>query len=123
MTRIAQIQTAIKDLSRFTNRASAPSPPRTGRGLGRGVEVVLIFASSCSQIRTTRQPARRSVRVTSRSRARLPDSFRRQNARLFLGLVARFGQPCQKQPSTKTASRAFGKTKSGLPKARNPGRV
>jgi hypothetical protein len=32
-----------------------------------------------------------------------------------LGRVPCFGQPCQKQPSTKTQSRAALKTKSGLP--------
>lgn len=75
-----------------------------------------VFASSCSQIRSTRQPSRRSVRVTRRSRALFAASFRRQNAALFRGFVACRGQPCQKQPSTKTATRWFGKTKSGLPK-------
>ena len=72
------------------------------------------FARSHSQIRNTCQPARRNVRVTTRSRALLADNFRRQNARLFAGLVACLGQPCQKQPSTKTASLNLEKTKSGL---------
>lgn len=71
--------------------------------------------SSCCQIRNTRQPCRRNVRLTIRSRSRLPSNFCRQNARLLAGCVAWSGQPCQKQPSTNTASRAFRKTKSGLP--------
>jgi len=70
---------------------------------------------SCSQILNTYQPARRNVRVTTASRARLPESFRRQNARLYFGFVACLGQPCQKHPSTNTASLSFRKTKSGLP--------
>jgi len=90
----------------------------------RGQTICSAFAIRCkagparrprahSQIRTTRHPARRSIRLTRKSRARFPASFRRQNARWFFGLVACRGHPCQKQPSTKTASRAFRKTKSG----------
>ncbi len=66
----------------------------------------------CSQIRRTRQPARRNAAFTSRSRLLFADNFRCQNSRLFLGLVACLGQPCQKHPSTKIASRACRKTKS-----------
>ena len=64
-------------------------------------------------MRNTRQPARRSTRVTSRSRARFAANFCRQNAALPFGCVACFGHPCQKHPSTKTASRSLGNTKSG----------
>jgi hypothetical protein len=42
-----------------------------------------------------------------------PASFFFQNARLFAGLVACLGQPCQKQPSTNSASRTCLNTKSG----------
>ena len=62
----------------------------------------------------TRQPARRSVRVTSASRFMFRENFCRQNARLLLGCVACLGQACQKQPSTKTARRTSLNTKSGL---------
>jgi len=55
------------------------------------------------------------MRDTSRSRSLFAASLRRQNAALVLGLVACLGQPCQKQPSTKTASLIAGKIKSGLP--------
>jgi hypothetical protein len=72
--------------------------------------------SSCSQMRRTRQSCLRSVRVTSRSRRLLASSLRFQNSALFTGVVERFGQQCQKQPSTKTASLSWEKTKSGLPK-------
>jgi len=74
------------------------------------------FASSCSQIRTTRHFFRRSSRFTNRSRALLAESFFFQNARLLTGILECLGQPCQKQPSTNTATRKTGKTKSGLPK-------
>jgi hypothetical protein len=46
----------------------------------------------------------------------------RQNAALFWGCVACLGQPCQKQPSTKTANFNRGKTKSGLPVSVDPRR-
>ena len=45
------------------------------------------FFNSCSQIRNTRQPARRSVRVTSKSRFRFAANFRRQNTALPRGHV------------------------------------
>lgn len=73
------------------------------------------FLNSCCQIRTTRHPFVRNVRVTNRSRFLLAASFFRQKAALFFGFVACFGQLCQKQPSTKTASLCRGKMKSGLP--------
>ena len=93
------------------------------------------LCSSCSQIRITLQPAQRNHFVTSRSRARLARSFRRQNslpvlcAGPFLGPCgvvtgmelfrnqrsggAWAGHPCQKHPSTNTATRWRGNTKSG----------
>src|ERR1017187_2738747 len=60
----------------------------------------------CSHMRRTRQPVRRMVQFTSRSRAWLRANFFFQNAALPLGLVPCLGQPCQKQPSTNTASRS-----------------
>jgi len=84
----------------------------------------------CSQILTTTQPARRRARLTNRSRALFAVSFRRQNARpvrrslgvgglsaieLFFSHLFVFvcrGQPCQKQPSTNTATRSLAKMKS-----------
>jgi hypothetical protein len=77
------------------------------------------FCNVHSQIRITRQPAARSVRVTRRSRRRLSYIFCCQEMALRFGL--RFlpqSWPCQKQPSTNTTSFAFGKTKSGLPGSR-----
>ena len=61
----------------------------------------------------TRHPARRNVRFTSRSLVLFPASFFFQKARLFAGLVTCRGQPCQKQPSTNSASRTCLNTKSG----------
>jgi hypothetical protein len=74
------------------------------------------FARSCSHMRTMLQPFLRSERLTHRSRAILAASFFCQNAWLPLGLVECLGHPCQKHPSTKTASRAAVKRKSGFPK-------
>jgi hypothetical protein len=53
--------------------------------------------------------------VTARSRARFRASFGSQYAELLSGFLPWSGQPCQKQPSTKTASRSRWNTKSGLP--------
>lgn len=74
--------------------------------------------SSCCQTRITLQPSCFSFRVTNRSRALFWANFRLQKALLLAGCVACVGQQCQKQPSTKTASRHFGNTKSGLPNTR-----
>ena len=73
------------------------------------------FTRSCCQIRTTRQPLLRRMRFTRWSRALFAESFFVQNGRLLAGVVQCFGQPCQKQPSTKTARREARNTKSGLP--------
>ncbi len=67
-------------------------------------------------MRTTVQPALRSERVTFRSRSVFRASFAFQNARFPAGIVPCLAQPCQKQPSTNTATRSRRKTKSGLPK-------
>lgn len=74
-----------------------------------------LFAKSCSQTRTTRQPACRRVSFTTPSRVLFAVSFFFQNARLFAGMFECLGQACQKQPSTKTAMQGIAKTKSGLP--------
>lgn len=66
-------------------------------------------------MRRTRQPRCLSVLPTRTSRTRLADSFFFQKARLFTGSLKCFGHECQKQPSTNTARRSLGKTKSGLP--------
>lgn len=77
--------------------------------------VAFFLVSSCSQIRRTFQPLRRKVKLTSLSLVLLAVSLRDQNSRLFVGIFECFGQPCQKQPSTNTATFNFGNTKSGLP--------
>ena len=104
--------------NRPTSRAAAPAPRRGEGGerlfpLPRSAFRVPHCLSSCSQMRSTRQPARRNARFTRRSRAMFAANFRRQNAALPFGLVPCCGQPCQKQPSTNTASRCLWKTKSG----------
>jgi len=52
--------------------------------------------------------------LTSRSRALLAAIFFRQNAALPRGLMKCLGHPCQKHPSTNTASFNLGNTKSGF---------
>ncbi len=75
----------------------------------------LLPRNPCSHMRRTRQPRRRSSRFTSLSRLRFASILFCQNSLLLTGTLACFGQPCQKQPSTKTATRCLRKTKSGLP--------
>jgi len=73
---------------------------------------------SCSQIRKTLHPAAFSVLPTTLSRTMFLASFAAQNARLFTGRLECCGHPCQKQPSTKTASLFNRNTKSGFPNKR-----
>lgn len=96
----------------FRRRHGTNSRSRFNRA---AVRFMWRLVNACSQIRTTRQPACFKSRLTVRSRCRLPRIFARQNLALCFGQVACAGHPCQKQPSTNTASRARGKTKSGLP--------
>lgn len=100
---------------------------RLCRALGRqfrssfAANFLCCFAkSSCSQTRSTLQPIVFSVRFTSQSRLRFRAIFLRQYVRFEFGEVPCSGHPCQKQPSTKTASRCFRKTKSGLPTSFDP---
>lgn len=61
-------------------------------------------AGSCSQILTTVQPRSASRRSVSSSRARFASSFVRHHSLFDRGFVPCSGQPCQKHPSTKTAT-------------------
>lgn len=71
---------------------------------------------SHSQIRTTCQPASLAAWLFRRSRSRFVDSFCSHRAafgpRNCAGECA--GHPCQKHPSTNTATRYLGRTKSGV---------
>jgi hypothetical protein len=71
--------------------------------------------NSCSQMRATRKSLSRSLWRFARSRSILRWIFACQNGELVFGMWPHRGQPCQKQPSTKTAIRSLRKTKSGLP--------
>ena len=73
------------------------------------------LASSCSQRRITRIPAARSCRETFLSRLVFPSIFAFQNFEFVFGTCPHFEHPCQKQPSTRTASCACTKKKSGEP--------
>ena len=85
------------------------------RSMRRRRRSSFFFVSSCSQTRSTLQPILRSIRLTIRSRVRLPAIFFCQNAAFPLGWMKCLGHPCQKHPSTNTASLLFGNTKSGEP--------
>jgi hypothetical protein len=60
--------------------------------------------SSCSQMRTTTQPAFSNRVVVSVSRRRVVSIFARHHVPLCSGTVPCSGHPCQKQPSQKTAT-------------------
>lgn len=72
--------------------------------------------NSCCHTLKGFQPRLFSSLITTRSRALFRSSFASQNSRFVAGTTPCTGQPCQKQPSTNTATRCFGKTKSGRPK-------
>jgi len=78
--------------------------------------------NSCSQMRSTRQPRCRNVRVTSRSRVLFRASLEAQYAIQVRGIWPCRGQPCQKHPSTNTATRSRRQTKSGEPSSGTPRR-
>jgi hypothetical protein len=73
------------------------------------------LASECSQIRMTTTPERFNLRELAMSRCLFRIIFVFQNARRVFGTCPQRGHPCQKQPSTKTASFLCLKKKSGLP--------
>jgi hypothetical protein len=70
-------------------------------------------STSCSQIRTTIQPFPARSRFVRASRIRLRRIFNRQYAMFDFGTLLCFSHPCQKHPSTKTATLRSRKTKSG----------
>lgn len=76
------------------------------------------FLSAHSRTRRTVQLLFLSSRDTSRSRRILRCIFSLQNSTELEGIRWQRGQPCQKQPSTNTASLLLKKTKSGFPKTR-----
>lgn len=75
--------------------------------------------SSCSQTRMTLHPALPRRASVSRSRLTFAASLSLHHAAFDLGAEPCSGQPCQKHPSTKTATRARVKTRSA--RRRSPG--
>lgn len=69
--------------------------------------------SSCSHTRMTSHPSFWSVDVLAASRSLFRSNLADQNADVNRSTAPWSGQPCQKQPSTKTATRERGKTMSG----------
>lgn len=77
--------------------------------------LIAAWVLSCSQMCSGSHPAWRSLSSFRRSRATLPSSFVRHQSALFFGKTQCWGQACQKQPSTNTATRGPTRTMSGLP--------
>lgn len=69
----------------------------------------------CSHTLRTRIPFALSSRATRRARFLLPSILDRQYLRFAFGSRRHRGHPCQKHPSTKTATRPLGNQKSGCP--------
>ena len=105
------------------SEASASSHSQVGRRLGllhrtrrpavarraattSEIRCAALVGSSCSHTRTTTQPEPRKIASVSRSRSPFRSIFCRQKPAFDLGQVPCSGHPCQKQPSTNTATRA-----------------
>jgi hypothetical protein len=71
--------------------------------------------TSCSQILITLTPSLASVRFICLALLMFPRIFVPQYSRFCLGIRRHRRQPCQKQPSTKTARRSEPNQKSGAP--------
>ena len=71
--------------------------------------------TSCSQILSTFTPSRRSFRFTFFARRTLPLILLFQYSWFWWGIRRQRLQPCQKHPSTKTATRSSANQKSGTP--------
>jgi len=94
-------------------------------GAARGLSVLLrhrsstrsaaVLGLSCSQTCTTSHPRTARASSLALSRRRLPSIFARHHSRLFFGSTPCSEQPCQKQPSTKTAIFARVNARSGCP--------
>lgn len=97
----------------------ATHQPRAGRW--RRTSASASSARSCSQMRTTVQPISSSRAVVSRSRSTFAFSFDSHHAAFRTGQVACWGQPCQKQPSMKTAILCLENTMSAVRRG-TPGR-
>ena len=91
------------------------SPDCSERILARAVARSLFFCKLCSQILTKRIPCRISALETYRARRRFAATLAFQYFRFPLGRRRQRGHPCQKHPSTKTATRRLGNQKSGCP--------
>lgn len=78
--------------------------------------------SSCSQNRSTRHPASSRRWLVSASCARFARTLSAQKLAFVFATVWCSGQPCQKQPSTTTATWARGNTRSAVRRSSGTGR-
>jgi len=85
------------------------------RAMRAAVASPRVRVSAHSHTRNTVHPIARSSRETLLSRAALRASFVDQKVTRVFGVRRCLGHPCQKQPSTKTATFCARNTKSGFP--------
>jgi hypothetical protein len=96
------------------DRLEEPSSPGLGRRTTAATRSAAVVGSSCSQTRTVVQPASSRILSVSRSRSRVRAIFAAQKSALVFAIVWCSGQPCQKQPSRKTATLARVNTRSAV---------
>ncbi len=128
LTRKAETTYATEEFHRFkrSSRVHLRSFDRHLIICRRTIDRILLAAlsgASCSQIRTTVHPAPRSSASCFRSRFTLANIFLLHHSLFVLGQLACLGHACQKQPSTKTTTRALVNTMSGLAKHPVTGRT
>lgn len=98
----------------YAPRDACVAPCLTASRIASAVESRFL-STSCSQARTTHQPVSVRFSSTTLSRAMLPAILCRQNSLFVCGWTLCSGHPCQKQPSTNTATCDPGNTRSGRP--------
>src|SRR5260370_10944685 len=115
---------------RIQERGAAPYSTEVGSAAREPCKMIRLKISSitcflpcsvrsrCSHTLIVLIPFAFSSRATPRARFLFPSIFDRQYLRFALGSRRHRGHPCQKQPSTKTATRRFGNQKSGCPVTR-----
>lgn len=98
--------------SPYIDHEHTRAPREARRRTARSILSAASSTLSCSQTLMTIQPTSRRRRSVSRSRDMFASIFARHQPALFFGQVPCSGQPCQKQPSMKTAVLEPGNTMS-----------
>jgi hypothetical protein len=118
----AQYQAADRrECTNFDSRFPLSPQTRDRPPKAFATRIAARVASACSQNLSTVHPAARSWKSVSLSRSRFASIFARHQLALAFGHVPCSGQPCQKHPSTNTATLA--RTNATSARRRVPGKV